>query len=268
MNILKRLLYMILGAFLALGITIGGIAVFAQEDEPEAVTPAPDLDVESEAFPLPGLRFHRESLADLRGQDEELLAGALGITVEELEAAEDEAYAAAIEQAVAEGFLTEEQAQQLLDSSAPFRHPLLGSADKEALLAEALGISVEELQAAKAEARAARLAEMVEAGILTQEEADLMAAREAVQSYVDQEALAGTLQNAYQAAIDAALSAGAISEAQAEQLQENMPSFNSFNFFGHGFGGRGGRGHHGFRGALPDVDASIDIFQLDQANDL
>lgn len=250
MSLLKRLIYMGMGGALVLALVIGGIVVFAQDDEPAEETPAPETEA------LPGLRFQRGWLGEQR---DELLAEALGITVEELDAAVDEAYAAAIEQAVAEGLLTEEQAEELLDSPFRFRFPLAGVADKNGLLAEALGISVEELEAAQAEVRAERLAALVEAGVITQEEADLMIAREAVQSYVDREALAETLQNAYQAAIDAALADGAITEAQAEQLQENMPSFDSFGFFGRRFGGRGGPGHHGFRGILPDLESDTEL---------
>jgi hypothetical protein len=254
MNMLKRVVYMGLGALLALGVAIGAIAVLAQEDEPEEATP--ETDEESEYEALPGLRFHRGWLGEER---DDMLAEALGITVEELDAAVDEAYAAALEQAVAEGLLTQEQAAELLDSPFRFRFPLLGLADKNELLAEALGITVEELEEAQAEVRAARLAALVETGILTQEQADLIAARQAMRNYVDPEALAETLQNAYQDAVDAALADGAITEAQAEQLLEEMPTFQHFEFFGHGFGRA--RGHHGFgfgRG-LPDIAPGADI---------
>jgi hypothetical protein len=267
MELGKRVLYMAFGAMLALGIAIGGIAVFAQDDDSAEVTPAPEVEAESDVVPLPGFRSQRERIDGLRGDDEERLAAALGITVEELAAAEDEAYAAAIDQAVAEGLLTEAQAEQLLEGNGRFRHPFIGSADREALLADALGISVEQLQSAMAEVRAARLAELVESGALTQEQADLMAARAAVQDYVDQEALAETLQNAYEAAVDAALADGAITAAQAEQLLENMPAFDRFDF-GSAFGGGPGRGHHhgGFRmpgGAAPDTATTVPASALD-----
>lgn len=250
MSLLKRLIYMGMGGALVLALVTGGIVVLAQDDEPAEETPVPEVEADSEAEALPGPRFRREVLA---GQDDELLAEALGITVEELKAARAEAYATAIEQAVDGGLLTEEQAEALLEGAGRFRHPFIGLADQGELLAEALGISVEELEAAQAEVRTARLAELVEAGVITQEEADLIAARQAVQTYVDREALAETLQNAYQAAIDAALADGAITEAQAEQLQENAPSFDGFNFFRRSFGGRGGHGPYGFR-VLPGLE--------------
>jgi polyhydroxyalkanoate synthesis regulator phasin len=237
MSMLRRVIYMGLGAALALAIAVAGVAAFAQDGEQDDVTPLPESEVESGTIPW-WRGFHAERL-DFSGPDEDLLAAALGITVEELEAAQEEARAAAIEQAVAEGRISQEQAEQLLEGVGRFgRHGHLFGASGE-WLAEALGISVEELQAAQAEVGAAKLAELVEAGMLTQEEAELMAAREAVQSYVDQEALSTALQNAYEEAVAAALADGAITQAQADQLLENIPSFS----FGFGFSARG-RGHH------------------------
>jgi hypothetical protein len=252
MSILKRVIYMGLGAMLALAVAIGGIAVFAQEEDPETVTP----EAEAESGALPWSRGFHVEVKSFRGQDEELLAEALGITVAELEAAQEEARLAAIDQALAEGSITAEQAEQLRESSGPFgrRGPHLGASSE--LLAEALGISVEELQAAQAEGRAARLAELVEAGIITQEAADLMAAREAVQSYVDQNAITAALQNAYEEAVAAALAGGAITQAQADQLLEEMPTF-SFGFRGF-FGGGPGR-HHGFHGMPGDVSSGTTL---------
>jgi hypothetical protein len=200
-----------------------------------------------------------------QGRDE-YLAEALGITVEELQAAREAARTAAIEQALADGLITEEQAELLQEKGfAPGFAHWLGAhldVDKDDLLAEALGISVDELQAARTEAREAQLAAMVEAGVLTQEQADLVAARATVQNYVDHDALAEMVQSAYEEAVAQALADGAITQAQAEELLEALSNFD-FRFGG-GFGqpfGRGGRGHHdgfhfgpgGFFG--PDTDA-------------
>lgn len=187
MSLLRRLVYMGMGGALALALVIGGLAAFAQEDEPAEEVPAPEAENDAS----PGARAPR-----------------FGVEV---------------------------------------RRP------NHELLAEALGISVAELKAARVEAHAAMLAGLVEAGILTQEQADLMAARRAVQGYFDQAALVEMLQNAFQEAIDAALAGGVITEDQAEQLQEN----GDYDFFGRGFGRPG---HHGFRGALPDPDWDTGIF--------
>lgn len=248
MSLLRRLVYMGIGGALALALVIGGLAAFAQEDEPAEEVPAPEAENDAS----PGARAPRFGV-EVRRPNDELLAEALGIPVEELEAAKDEARAAAIEQAVASGRLTEEQAETLLEGGVRIRPGFFGLADHDELLAEALGISVARLEAARVEAHAAMLAGLVEAGILTQEQADLMAARRAVRSYFDQEALVEMLQNAFQEAIDAALADGAITEDQAEQLLEN----GDYDFFGRGFGRPE---HHGFRFAVPDLDEDTGIF--------
>lgn len=269
MSLFKRMTYMGLGALLVLALVIGGVAVFAQSGDGDDADPAvvqdddaldsaaqddnaqddEDADDAEEAEDdlAPQTRPFRGDRGDGDLVDEEaLLAEALGITVDELDAAQEEARLAAIDQALEEGQITEEQAEQLREGSARFGRGFHGFADKDALLAEALGISVEELDAAQAEVRAARLQAMVEAGALTQEQADLIAAQEAVESYIDQDGLAATIQDAYEAAIEAAMDDGAISRAQADQLLENLPTFGPF-----GFGG--GRGHHGHgRGHGPD----------------
>ncbi len=117
----------------------------------------------------------------------QLLATALGISVEKLEAAYETARTAAIEQAVTEGLITREQADKMLaqDSlghkgwfSLGFRRGHKGIAndtiDENALLAGALGISVDELQAARETAKRAAIAQAVAQGIITQEQADNM----------------------------------------------------------------------------------------------
>jgi len=130
-----------------------------------------------------------------------LLAEALGITVEELEAAHQAARDAAIAQALEQGLITQEQADNLTvwgDRGRGFpgfkRTPRdLGEdtkrIDGNALLAEALGITVEELQAAREQANEAAIAQAIEEGIITQEQADQMQSRKELQSYLDRNAL-------------------------------------------------------------------------------
>lgn len=267
MSIQKRLVYMVVGGLLALSLFVGGFAVFAQSGEegeaeettvPETESEAGEAENSSEESSaesaVPGRLFGSRGY---RGSnDSELLADALGITVEELEAAYETATAAAIQQAVDEGLLTEEQADGLSTRGFGFHFGLgrgfqAGSIDFNALLADALGITVEELQDARQEVHAARLAEMVEAGVITQEQADLMLARIAVQEYVDTEVVSDALQSAYEAAVSDALAAGEITQDQADLMLENMPDFDGFGLGlggGRGFhspGPRGFGGHHG-----------------------
>ncbi|MDX1665339.1 MAG: hypothetical protein R3272_16215 [Candidatus Promineifilaceae bacterium] len=245
-----------LGALLTVALAAGGYAALAQSDgaeteaqqDPQGSGPEDALEA-----PAPGVRrFHPAAGVD----EQQLLADALGITVEELEAAHEAARAAAVEQALAEGLITEAQAEALLAGDvAPragrfFRGYLLQGLELEPqqLLADALGSSVEELEAAKAEVREARLAAMVDAGALSEEEAEMIAARHAVAAYVDHEAIGEMVQNSIEAAIAEALADGAITQEQADQMLEKLERLDGFRFhFGpDGFGrGHGPRHHHG-----------------------
>lgn len=249
----RRLGYIAIGGLLALGIVFGGAAVMAQVDDTETTpeeTPA-ETEAETESA-LPDTDFlgrHGRGARIGSGVHDEELAEALGITIEELEAAREAAYAAAVEQAVTDGLLTQEQADEILESGSGLRRAYAYYGDRhDEFLAEALGISVEELQAARAEVRAAQLAAMVEAGVLTQEEADLIAAQQAVKDRLDYDALNAAAQEAYEAAVAQALSDGVITQEQADAL---LAATADFNFFGRG-GFGGGRGHHrgGGRGAF------------------
>jgi hypothetical protein len=126
-----------------------------------------------------------------------LLAEALGITTDELAQARERANQAALDQAVAEGLITQEQADEMLQQKQR-RETLQGYLGRDALLAQALGMTVDELQAAYAKgeslsdlmseqgldavtvreqvqaAHEAALAQAVEDGVLTQEQADQM----------------------------------------------------------------------------------------------
>ena len=90
------------------------------------------------------------------GVSQEELAAALGVTTDELTAAYEKANQAALEKAVADGLITQAQADELQQNgqSFPFGGRWSGwlsqkGIDYEALLADALGISVDELQAAR-----------------------------------------------------------------------------------------------------------------------
>jgi hypothetical protein len=223
----------------------------------------------------------------LGGDQEQYLADALGITVDELQAARAAANDAALDQAVANGDLTQEQAdaiRTLRDLDADGRGGRFGrffgfhgpmDVDMDALLAAELGISVDELQAAREQASQAALDAAVANGDITQEQADLMQARRALKEAIDPEALtaqvlgisvdelqtareAGTtreellenagltaeefrtaLQSAYEAAVQQAVEDGVITQEQADQILANGGGF------GPGFGPGFGRGRHG-----------------------
>lgn len=277
----KKRVLLLAGAIMALVLVLGVTAAFAQATD-TLDSGSASRSLLPQAHP-PG----RGGFGAGIGSGDEFLAEALGISVEELQAAQAEVHAAVIEQALEDGLITEEQAQQFLEGNFAFRgrkfgfggrggfHGFAQDIDREALLADALGISVAELQAAQEEARAAALAQMVENGYLTQEQADLVAAHQALKEYIDQEALlaealgisvadlqaareegtslpalieelgltfaevAEAQRAAHEAAVQEAVGEGVISQAQADQIL-------SRGFGGHGFGHPGGR--RGFGG--------------------
>lgn len=178
---------------------------------------------------------------------EALLADALGISVEDLQAAQQQAYEAAVQQALDEGLITQAQADRLLQRTgfgqrgSGFHGWFGGDIDYQALLAEALGISVEDLQAAQEQAQEAAIQQALDEGLITQEEADLMQAFEQLKSYLDE---------ARTTAIAQAVADGVITQEQADQILSNEGrGFRGPGFYdGHGpgwFGGLRGNGHPG-----------------------
>ena len=261
---MKRNKLMILGlsGLLAVGMLGGAAAGFAQTDEATSVAAAPAAQASSL------VRIHNGGRGSLSESDQ-ALADALGIELTELEAAEEVARLAMIDQALADGLITEDQATQLKELGGGFGRGISGY-DRDEYLADALGITVEELEAAELAALQANLAAAVEAGTITQEEADLMLARKAAQNYLDTDALSATVRAAYEDALNAAVAAGDITQAQADALLAELET-QPFNF---GFGGRGGHGGHGGHGGpggfgleslpdttpetLPDTDTTTD----------
>lgn len=157
-----------------------------------------------------------------------------------------------------------------------------GGGDNDEALAESLGITVEELQAAREQVAADRLAQAVEDGTVTQEQVDSMQAMQAVREYIDHEAIMaqvfgvtaeeleaarenGTMrdllsagefdptaiqeqmQAATEAAVAEALAAGDITAEQAQLITEQLAE--GAGMMGK-FGGKGGfpGGKDGFRG--------------------
>jgi hypothetical protein len=136
-----------------------------------------------------------------------LLAETLGITTDELDAAYDTARTAATEQAVEEGLITRERADNMLvwGDRGIFGFSFKGMArmpggvdtgviDEHALLADALGITTEKLTAGREQANEAAMAQAVDEGIITLEQATAMQSRKDLAGYLDRDALlAGAL---------------------------------------------------------------------------
>ena len=139
-----------------------------------------------------------------------LLADALGITVDELEAANEKADLAGVQQAFDDGWLGQNQAD-LMTAQIKLRNFV----DHDALLADALGMTAEEAAAARADGKSMRTL-LAEKGL-------------------DPADVATAMQTAVQAQLDKAVTDGIITQAQADLLK------NQGGMFGRDFG-KGGPG--------------------------
>lgn len=181
------------------------------------------------------------------GSDEDL-AAALGISVEDLTAAVEKAFTSAVDAALEAETITASQAETLKAGNANFRslYRYLGEAElaefnKDIYLAEALGITEEDLAAAFAAVKQARVDQLVADGTITQEEADLQAAYQALRESTTFEA---SMKQAMTEAINAEVQAGTLTQAQADLLIANLDEMP----MGFGMGMHGMRGMEGFGG--------------------
>jgi len=310
---IKKYRWIILTAALTLALLIGGASLLVNTSVANAAElTADNLQTLTQASTGPGL-LGDGYLAHGGGgrwgfkgsgiDYKQLLADALGISVEKLEAAYEQARVAAIEQAVEKGLITREQADEMLVWGG-LRSKEFGwfglrrqgkgirgdQIDENALLANALGITVEELQAAREKATEAAIAQAVEKGLITQEEADMMLARKNLQRYLNRDALLAkalgmtveelqaayaegktlttlmnekgltaiqvrdALEEAYAQALAQAVADGVITQEQANELKEGQ----NLGFGGSMFpGGRmGPRGRGGMNGkpTCPQTD--------------
>ncbi len=241
----KKLITIVLVAAVALAGVYGAFAfrsASAQTPTPEAPTTEPQ-GPDGSIRPGTGRDFGS-------GANSEGLADALGITVDELTAAYAQAKVAGIQQALEAGLITQAQAEEMRENSAV--HPFGGrwgswlsenGIDYQALLADALGISADELQAAIATAFNSRIDQAVANGNLTQEKADLLKGQYALSNSED---FRSAMQSAFEAAVNQAVESGIITQAQADQILENMSArgwlkgFDGPGSFGRRHGGHGG----------------------------
>jgi hypothetical protein len=209
----------VVGLVVVLVLSLGAVAAFAQDDTTPDTAPG--------TGPQPALPFGRGGFGGPRGHhgrgggaDEDALAAALGVTVEELQAAREQAQAERLAQAVADGTLTQEQVDSMQAMRAVKEY-----IDKDAILADVLGLTVEELEAAHAD------------GTLRELLSDIN---------IDPTAMQEQMQAATEAAVAEALAAGDITAEQAELISEQIANgAGMMDKFGgqHGpgdFGGRGG----------------------------
>lgn len=335
----KEWIIALIGTMTALIIAVGGVWFFAQDSQVQAAglihaaTSEGQMTVAQEFAPasqrldqtaqtnhpvsLQNQASPRRDVASNRGKQvksqghrarggrrsqidhDALLADALGITVETLETARENAKDAALQQAVAEGLITQEQADRMQGREGNGSRGKRGfgprgkfgsqdaQIDHQALLADALGISVAQLEAAQQTARDAAIQQALDEGLITQEQVDMKAAHEALKAYIDQETmmaealgisvadlqtarkedrslrtlinelgfdretLQANMKAAYETAIQQAITDGVITQAQADQILEGKgQGFRSKrgNRDGSGMQGRPGRRGQGGEG--------------------
>lgn len=185
------------------------------------------------------------------GSDEDL-AAALGITIEDLTAAEQKAFTSAVDAALKAEYITTSQAETLKAGTANFRNLYRylseterAEFDQDVYLAQALGITEEELKAGYDAMEQARIDQLVADGVLTQEQADLQAAYQALRGSTT---FAATMKQAMTDAINAEVKAGTLSQAQADLLIANLDETPmGFGIGMHemrGMEGAGGMGEH------------------------
>ena len=176
------------------------------------------------------------------GASETYLAEALGITAAELQTAQQTANQAAIDEALAQGLITQAQADALKASSDTFGrggrgfHGFLGMGDStidmDVLLADALGITTDELAAARVEAQDLALAAAVEAGNITQEQADQMKAEQSLKTYLDEQGYQTQIQTLYENLVKQAVQAGVLTQEQADSILSNQGGLGGMRGFG------------------------------------
>jgi hypothetical protein len=198
-----------------------GLTILAQEDDTEEPLPWKGGFGEMRGSGRGG-KFGFGSSFDY----DAFIADSLGVSVADLQAAHQAANIAALEQAVAEGVITPEQAE-LIKAGQALRQYI----DDQEILSQVLGINAEELEAARQEGKSLPYL----FGELGLEPADIKAG----------------LQSAYEEAIQQAVNDGVITDTQAELLQEK-------GFSGRGFGKRGG-GFHEFRFQKPVPTTDNDL---------
>jgi hypothetical protein len=194
------------------------------------------------------------------GVTDQQLAGALGITVDQLNTARQTARSNALKQAVDKGLITQAQADSLQNGKGafPFGERWEGwlvqnGIDYQSLLANALGISVDDLNAAVLKARDAEIDQLVTDGRITAEQADLLKGKLALNS---NSAFRDAMNSAFETAVNAAVKAGVITQSQADAILAQRSSSGMQGWggleglggpeFGFGHGGRGMRGGEGF----------------------
>jgi len=237
------------GALVLVGLT-GAISYRVVNAQSAATSATPNASTSSTTTQA-GVPGSEHGMRDL-GYTEQNLADALGIDLATLQAAEQSATTEALKEAVAAGLITQTQADQFTQRTTnggpcdglPFLQD--SSIDYNSLLAKALNITTDQLQAARQKAYFAVIDQAVKDGTLTQAQADLAEGNFALNNNASFQT---AMKSAYTTAVNQAVADGVITQAQADQLIAN--------YHAAGPGGMGGfGGHHGRGGGFDGGNSS------------
>jgi hypothetical protein len=249
MNRIKIISVFVIGV-MAITITLGAVVYHSVSASPSTNQA---VNLSGNGSNSPNTSFGKGRAGGPGGYSDSDLAAALGITVDELTAARQKAYETALTQAVEKGLITQSQADDLKTKGTAFPYGnrwegwlTQNGFDFDALLADALGISVEKLQSAYIQAYNTRIDQAVTDGTMTQEQADLMKGQNALRA---DKTFQASMQSAYEAAVKQAVTDGVITQAQADLILKNASNWNMGGFpdmgglrgFGHFGSGPGGR---------------------------
>ncbi len=172
----KRSLGMILvGVILVLVMALGATAVFAQTDQDPDTPPETEKELPFHHWDRRGFGFD-ERMEKVRDHNE-LIAAELGVDVDDLRSA----HAAAFEAAREDGIL-----------GFPGHRGFDKDGEFETYLADAMeeiGVSIDDLKAAQEAVKDDITAELLEQGVVTQEQLDLAEAHQALKDYIDRGAM-------------------------------------------------------------------------------
>lgn len=227
----RKRIWLLIGTVMVLVLALGITAAFAQEGD-DAVTP--DVTPEDESSsPLPFFGRFGEGVHGFRGTPRfgdglegitprgQLLADALGIELDDLVEAQESAHAAWLAEMVVNGYMEQEEADQILVYQA-----LKDNIDRHAIMASVLGLSETELENAREEGK--NLSTLLEEHGLTVEE------------------FVVALETAYQDAVQD-LVPEVLTQEQADQILESGEGMQGLGGARPRFGG----GMHGRSGARP-----------------
>lgn len=190
---------------------------------------------------------------DFRAKFREALANALGVTVEEYDAAVDKAQEEVVDEALSEGWLTEDQAEMLqwrMDQAPGLRMP--GPGKGHGMLGRGMGIGGDNLLSVAADELGMSVTELLAELQDGQSIADVAAAQGA-----DSQAIVDSYLAALQEDMDEAVAEGRITQNQADHMLqqaeeratnqvENIWEGGPRDFGGGRHGGRGFPGWGGF----------------------